>query len=257
MGDVLPALLAVADASEQRTFWPYTRDHWIALAVTAVVTVGLSWLGARWRGTPKGRTLHEGWTWFVIVVQVLSLYYYVWHRGFSWETSLPLEICDLAGMVSVVALWTGRRVPTLILYYWAFALTTNAFVTPILRQGPENLRYYVFWITHIVILASAVYVVVVQRFRPRGWDFGMITLVMCLYGAVVIPLDVIMEFNYGFVGDSKPDTPTAVDILGPWPLRLVWMFLAVHGLFLLLTVVWWRPRRREAVGSVGSVQQVR
>ena len=254
MSDVFPALLAVADASEERTFWPYTRDHWIALAATAIVTIGLSWLGVRWRGTAKGEMLHQAWLWVVIVVQVLSLYYYVWHRGFSWETSLPLEICDLSGMVAVAALWTGRRMPTLILYYWAFALTTNACVTPILRQGPENLRYYVFWITHIVILASAVYVVAVKGFRPRGWDFAMITLVMCIYGAVVIPLDVITGFNYGFVGNSKPDTPTAVDILGPWPFRLVWMFLAVHALFLALTAVWWRPGRKTAANAVTATR---
>jgi hypothetical integral membrane protein (TIGR02206 family) len=240
---LLPLLLGQADLGEERTFYPYTRDHFIALAVTAIVTVGLSWLGVRWRGTARGVQLHHGWLMAVVVVQVLSLYYYIWHRGFSWETSLPLEICDLAGIVAVVALATGKRTPRLILYYWAFALTTNAFVTPILRQGPESLRYYVFWITHIVILATAVYDVVVHRFRPRAWDFAMITLVMCLYGAVVIPLDVITGFNYGFVGNAQPDTPTAVDILGPWPLRLVWMFLTVHGLFLVLTVIWWRPKR--------------
>jgi uncharacterized membrane protein YwaF len=89
----------------------------------------------------------------------------------------------------------------------------------------------------------------VRRFRPRAWDFAMITLVMCLYGAMVIPLDVIMGFNYGFVGNAQPDTPTAVDILGPWPLRLVWMFLAVHGLFLVLTVIWWRPKRALKAGN--------
>jgi hypothetical integral membrane protein (TIGR02206 family) len=241
---LLPTLLGQADLAEVRTFYPYTRDHYLALLVTAVVTVGLSWLGVKWRGTSRGQTLHRAWLIVVVLVQVLSLYYYIWHRGFDWEHSLPLEICDLAGMVAVVSLATGRRTPRLILYYWAFALTTNAFVTPILRQGPESLRYYAFWVTHLVILATAVYDVVVHRFRPKAWDFAMITLVMCLYGAVVIPLDVIMGYNYGFVGNAQPDTPTAVDILGPWPLRLVWMFLVVHGLFALLTVVWMVPWKR-------------
>lgn len=242
--------LAQADLNEVRTFYPYTRDHGLVLIGTAVLATLIPWLGARWRGTARGRALSAAWIAFTGLTQLVSLWYYTLWRPFRWEHSLPLEVCDLTGIIAFFALLTQNRVARIILYYWTFALTTHAFITPILRQGPDTLRFWVFWGTHVVILVSAVYDVVVNRFRPRGWDLGMITLVLLLYGAVVIPLNVVTGFNYGFTGRSKPDTPTLVDVLGPWPLRLVWMFLLIELVFAVLTVIWWRPggRKKESVG---------
>ncbi len=249
---VWPALLAQADLAEVRTFYPYTRDHYLVLLGTALVVAGLSWLGVRWRGRAQGRRLWAGWLVIVAVTQAVSLWYYVFWRPFHWGHSLPLEVCDLMGFVALIALWTQNRVARIVLYYWTFALTTHAFVTPIVRQGPDSLRFWVFWVTHIVILASAVYDVAVNRFRPRGWDLGMTTLVLLLYGAVVIPLNVVTGFNYGFVGNSTPDTPTMVDVLGPWPLRLVWMFVLIEAVFVFLTLVWWRGKRGRTHGTDGT-----
>lgn len=42
-------------------------------------------------------------------------------------------------------------------------------------------------------------------------------------------------------GRSIPDNPTPLDLLGPWPLRILWMVLLVSALFAAMTL----PGRRR------------
>ena len=64
--------------------------------------------------------------------------------------------------------------------------------------------------------------------------------------ALVIPINVIFDLNYGYLGSfvPNPDVPTLVDYLGPWPLRILWMSLLVIFMFTLLWLPWAVVRRR-------------
>ena len=49
-------------------------------------------------------------------------------------SSLPLELCDLAWMTAVWALWTRRPLPTALTYYWGLTLTVQGILTPSLAR---------------------------------------------------------------------------------------------------------------------------
>jgi uncharacterized membrane protein YwaF len=86
-----------------------------------------------------------------------------------------------------------------------------------------------------VILAVPVYDVAVRGYRPTWRDYGVAMLALMLYAAVVIPVNLLVGGNYGFIGPDLPGRPTLMDHLGDWPLRLVWLFaLAAVGLALLM-----------------------
>jgi uncharacterized membrane protein YwaF len=59
--------------------------------------------------------------------------------------------------------------------------------------------------------------------------------------AVLVALDAITGWNYGFVGPSLPTQKNILDFLGPYPLRLLWMALIGAFLFTLLMIPWLRP----------------
>jgi uncharacterized membrane protein YwaF len=62
-------------------------------------------------------------------------------------------------------------------------------------------------------------------------------LITLAYGGLVIPLNMLFGWNYGYAGQSTPDNPTLLDKLGPWPLRLVWMTGIVSVFFVAATAI--------------------
>lgn len=153
---------------------------------------------------------------------------------FRLDNSLPLHLCDVAGLLAPVALLTLWRPLRAVLFFWAIGLSTQAFFTPVLREGCARTDFWLFWIGHIQIVGSAFYDVFALRYRPKFRDFAIGLAANILYFALVLPVDLALSVNYGYVGNTKPDQPTIIDKLGPWPLRLVWIFLIVHGVMLAL-----------------------
>jgi hypothetical integral membrane protein (TIGR02206 family) len=246
----IPLLLPDSRVGEE--FINFSALHLLTVVGCFAVMTTLAVCGRRCCDTPAGSRLRWGWIAFVAVVQIVNIIYYAvcidWHAGqplhVDWSVALPLQICDLAGILAVFALLTRSRLLRTILYYWAIGLTTQAFITPVLGYGPLYLRFWLFWLSHLTVTATAIYFLAAEGYRPTWRDFGIATLVMLAYGAVVIPLDVAYGFNYGFAGKTLDlGTRTILDYLGPWPLRLVFIFLIIETVFAILTIIWWRPRR--------------
>lgn len=58
-------------------------------------------------------------------------------------------------------------------------------------------------------------------------------------------LNAITGWNYGFVGAGKPGQPSPIDVLGPYPLRVLWMILIGALLFLFLLLPWLRRKPKS------------
>ncbi len=101
----------------------------------------------------------------------------------------PSDICDILGIIAVFALGPNAApLAPCLSATGASASSTQAFITPILHHGPDSIRFWMFWGSHTVILASSVYDLAVNRFRPTWRDFGIITLAIPAYGRRHIPL---------------------------------------------------------------------
>lgn len=226
-------------------FTPFSPVHFAVLTGYAIITLTLVVLGMKWRATPTGKHIHRAWAAFVVLVQAVNIIYWATPPNLDPGTSLPLHICDLAGIAAVLVMTTNARMWRTVLYYWGLGLSTQAFLTPVITDGPETFRFHLFFASHLTIVATAVYDLAVRRFRPTWKDLLTITGVMLTWVALVLPLDIIMHWNYGYLGNTKPLQPTLIDRLGPWPFRLVWMFLIAASAFTLMTLVWWRDKHQS------------
>lgn len=174
---------------------------------------------------------------------MLTVYWLIYQLWWSFphrevrDSWLPLQLCDLAGLVAGLALLTGKRWLTTVLYFWGFALCTQAFFTPIVRVGPATARFWMFWESHTAIIGAAVYVVAVRGYRPSARDFAIGVTSGVIYFVVVLPLNLIFGWNYGYIGPGSPGAPTIIDKLGPWPLRLV----PLVGIGIGAMLVVWSP----------------
>jgi hypothetical integral membrane protein (TIGR02206 family) len=228
-------------------FVAYGGLHLVTVCICALVVVGLAAAGRRLGDRHEGALRR--------VLGIFGVVYWIsyniwWNRnGLNLTAGLPLHICDLNGLVAPLALLTLNRWLRATLYFWTFALTIQAFVQPNLVHGPSTAVFWLFWVQHTIILAYAVYDLAVLAFRPGWRDLGRVYLVSAIYVVIIIPVNLLLGANYGFIGSPPPPDkiPPFVDALGPWPQRALLMVALAAAAFALLTLPWQRSAARKTV----------
>ena len=95
------------------------------------------------------------------------------------------------------------------------------------------------WATQIV--GSAIYDVAALGYRPHKRDLLVAIGALLAYAILITPINLGFSLNYGYIGDSRPESPTLIDKLGPWPWRLVPMMGLAFGVFVIAWAVWAIP----------------
>lgn len=232
--------------STWETFAPFSGLHLLSVVVCACLIASLIAMGRGLRGTPAEARLRRTWAIFALGYWAAYIVWWNWN-GLDVYGGLPLHLCDINGLVAPLALLTLNRWARATLYFWTFTLTLQAFIQPLLSNGPAHLAFWAFWAGHTIIMASAVYDVAVLRFRPEWGDVGRVIIASLAYVAIVMPLNLELGTNYGFIGDPPPDKviPPIIDAMGPWPQRaLVVMALGIIG-FVIVLLPWRLVSRRS------------
>ncbi len=232
-------------------FVPYGGLHALAVAVCALLIVAPAWLG---RALPPDREAALR-RMLAALAACYWLAYNIWWNwnGIDLRTGLPLQLCDLNGLMAPLALLTGWRWARATLYFWTAALTLQAFIQPALSAGPAAPVFWAFWIAHTLIAACAVYDIAVRGFRPGWSDLGRALIVSATYLAPIMPLNAWLGSDYGFIGNPAPDlqVPPFVLMLGPWPQRaIILVVLAALG-FVIVLLPWLIAVRRLSFGRPG------
>ena len=154
-----------------------------------------------------------------------------------WWRALPLQLCDWAMFVIIVALWTGNRRWLEIAYFWGIGGTLQAIITPNLRSGFPDLRFIAFFVAHSGIIIGIVFLMLVYRFRPRPKGIVRTFLWTEVYFVVAFTVDLLTGENYGFLL-HKPEAASLLSYLSDArPLYL----LEMHALALLFFIILYLP----------------
>jgi hypothetical integral membrane protein (TIGR02206 family) len=226
-------------------FVPFGLVHLLVVCACALLLAAVARLGRRLRGTPAEWRARQALAGFALLYWVAYNTWWNWD-GLDLRTGLPLQACDISGLLAPFALLTLSRWLRAILYFWAFAFATMAFIQPTLTQGPGHVVFWAFWIAHMAILGCAVYDIAVLSFRPDWSDLGRAAVAAIAWAAVVLPIDLMLGANYGYIGNPPVGTriPPLVEAFGPWPQRLVVMTALAALVFLLLLTPWLALQRR-------------
>ena len=152
----------------------------------------------------------------------------------QWYKALPLQLCDWAMFVIIVALWTGNRRWLEIAYFWGIGGTLQAIITPNLAFGFPDLRFISFFVAHSGIIIGIVFLMLIYGFRPR--PIGIVRTFMWteVYFVVAFTIDLLTGENYGFLL-HKPEAASLLDFLSDWrPLYLVQFHLLAFAFFCAL-----------------------
>jgi hypothetical integral membrane protein (TIGR02206 family) len=189
------------------------------LAVWGLFVVGvvlMVLLGRRVRGTERAPRVSRA---FALTIPALLVPLQVIDflpGNYNVETTLPVNLCDLAWVAAAVALWTGHRIPVALTYYWGLLLTTQALLTPTLHADFPDPKFFAFWGMHMLIVWAAVYLTWGLGLRPTWRGYRSTVVVTGVWLVSVYAFNELVGTNYGYV-NGKPGTASILDLFGPWP----------------------------------------
>ena len=226
-------------------FHPFTPAHYITLAIGFAITAGLIFFAKR---SEKNQRIATS----IIAFLCLASYpfaLFAW-RGYpvALDNVLPLHLCDFAAIIAGFALFTRKPILLTLTYFWGIAATTQALLTPAISIGPPSLPFIHFFIQHFAIVAAALYIPIVLKWRPKTpwWRSPLEVFgISILYHAFSLMVNMLLKTNFAFSA-RPPDNPSLIDHLGQWPVYLFVMQLLALTLYLMLALPFRKTRESHS-----------
>jgi hypothetical integral membrane protein (TIGR02206 family) len=218
-------------------FHPYGAEHLTAILITVALPFALAALVRRSRPALSERAM-VGAIAAVLVANYIAYLIFVRRLGeLYWRQMLPMQMCDWALVVVLVAMWTANRRWFEVAYFWGFGGTVQAVLTPNLHYGFPDLRFIGFFVAHGGIIVGVVFLMLTRRLRPYPISIVRAFAWSELYFVVTLIVDQLTGVNYGFLL-HKPETFSLLSFLSDSrPLYL----LQMHGVALLFFAILYAP----------------
>ena len=160
------------------------------------------------------------------------------------EDHLPITICGWVTVFVSFLVLTKNQTLFDICYFWVFAGTIFALITPtvITYTGPTRFRYYQFWVAHTIGYISIFYMIFVHKMRPtiKSLIKSFCTLAVLAGIALVANYVIGGKSNYLFLATTEDGADSIVNMLpSNIPLRLLVMSAAVTTLFFVSYLPWY------------------
>lgn len=224
-------------------FQPFTPVHYVTLAVGFAIIAALILFAKR-----SGR--NQSIITAVLAFANLSAYpfaLFAW-RGHpqALDNVLPLHLCDLAAIIAGFALFTRRPALLTLTYFWGLAATIQALLTPAITIGPPALPFIHFFVQHFAIVATALYIPLVLKWKPEmpWWKSPLKVFgISVVYQGFALAVNTALKTNFAFAS-RPPDNPSLIDHLGAWPIYVFAMQAIALALFLVLALPFAKQRWR-------------
>jgi hypothetical integral membrane protein (TIGR02206 family) len=208
--------------SPARQFTAYGPSHWGVLALFGIGAVLLVWIGRK-QTERESRRLGRILGAVTALIYAAILIYILTPP--TLESSVPLQLTDLATVAAAYALWSQKQWAYALTYYWGLVLSTLA-----------------FWAIHLLVVWAAIYLTWGCGMRPDWRSYRLAVVVTVVWAAGTYMFNRLAGTNYGFL-NHKPSTASLLDVLGPWPWYVFIAATLVSIVWALMTWPWARLRR--------------
>ena len=217
-----------------RPFAPLGTSHLVVLALTFLVPVALATFS---RGRAEiARAIRLVFASLLIATWTLWYWLVVSSGWTSFETILPMQLCDWAGFAAITALIVPRQRSFELAYFWAFSGTLQALMTPELYYNFPDLRFIVFFAFHGGVIASVLYLMLALRMRPYASSLPRVALWSLAYFVAAVAVNFFLHTNFGYLRE-KPTTHSLLDLMAPWP----WYIFELLALGVIYILVLYAP----------------
>jgi hypothetical integral membrane protein (TIGR02206 family) len=232
--------------SAQREFVAYGPSHWAVLGLFVIGAVLLVWIG-RSQTESRARLLGRVLAVLIVAAFIVALVYKLIRP--AMDTSVPLQLCDVAELTAAYALWSQRHWAFTLTYYWGLVLSSQALITPDVgtpEEGAPDFPHHLFvtfFTLHVLVVWAAIYLTWGRRMRPTWRSYRFAVVATLAWAAFTFTFNAITGTDYGYL-NRKPPTASLLDVLGPWPVYLLTEVAIVLIVWALMTWPWERIRRR-------------
>lgn len=190
--------------------------HLVALGLVLAVNLALIPL-RRVLGEAGRRLFRFGLAALIAVMFLAVAVWRVWVGFWDVRVDLPLHLCDLTALLSIALLLTRSRRLYEFVYFLGVGGALQALVTSNVGiYGFPHLYFFSSMSIHGGIITTGVYFTVVEGFRPTWRSLWRVAGWMLAYTAAIFGLNLLLGSNYLFIA-RRPDFPSLIDELGPWP----------------------------------------
>ncbi|MEL6183906.1 MAG: TIGR02206 family membrane protein [Myxococcota bacterium] len=216
-------------------FVAFGRTHLLILAGIVVISAVLPWWALRawspeirlWVARGLALVLAGSvWGWTILKVRA---------REFNPTFDLPIDLCNLLAVLAPFYAWRPSLETHEITYYMVMAGTLMAVLTPDLRDGFPHRNFVKYWVVHAGLIVLVIYITAALGLFPTPRGIVTAFLTTLAYIPIAALLNWRLGANYAYVS-AKPDQPSLLDVLGPWPWYIFGALaigLGMFGLFYL------------------------
>lgn len=212
----------------------FSVEHWSAIAAFILCILILFFTRDRWLKSEKGLLRLERL--FGLSLLGMDIVYHIWLiQTDRWElrNSLPLELCSISLLLTIVLLWTGNRLVYQFVFYAGIGGAIQAMITPVLDMNYPHFRYFHFFYTHAGIILTALYFTWVKGYRPTFKGILTTMLALNILLPFVFWINSLVDGNYMFL-QRKPAGGSLLDFLGPYPFYILSLEFVAFIIFIFL-----------------------
>ena len=219
--------------------------------ITIAVLVALNFWLASFKNASEQTKTRIRWA-LAIILWTNEVAWHVWNIAVGqWtiQARLPLHLCSILVWLGGIMLVTKNQVIYEFSYFLGIAGAFQAVMTPDLGiYGFPHFRFFQTFISHGLIITSAIYMTVAEGFRPAWKSLLRVAIGINLYMIPVFFINQAIGSNYLMI-NGKPETASLLDMLPPWPIYIIYMetigIVNCLLLYLPFLVKDWRAARKK------------
>ena len=232
-------------------FQLFGKEHLVALAIIVLFCFSYFYFRTIW--SEKDRKIVR-WVFAIAIVvnetalHIWSAYWGIWNI----QTMLPLHMCSVIIWASAYMLVTKNYTIYELVYFVGLGGAMQAVLTPAdaAAYNFPHFRIMQTFIAHGLLINIAIYMTVVEGFRPTLQSLKRVFIWTNVYMVIIFFVNLAIGSNYLYIA-HKPSFPTLIDLLAPWPWYIIELEAIGFAIFFVLYIPFlisdWRVKQNPAL----------
>lgn len=213
----------------------FSTSHYAALAVIGGINLAFAFARTFLQASPARQRRMRNSMVALLLVNEAAWHLWNWKTG-QWtiQRMLPLHLCSLMVFASSALLLTRNAKLYEYVYFMGIGGALQGVITPDLTTyGFPHFRFFQTFIAHGAIITAPIYMTLVEGHRPTTQSVRRVIVGGNLLMLAVSAVNTVVGSNYFYLA-RKPDIPTLLDKMGPWPWYIIPMEIMGITVILLL-----------------------